>query len=102
MTGERIATRTRVRRRVRIDEPQRYKVIMHNDDVTTMEFVVEILRTVFFLSKGDAEGLMMKIHTEGSAVVGIYDYDIAISKVFKVKQKAEEQQFPLKLTVEKE
>ena len=85
------------------DEPiPRYKVIMHNDEVTTMEFVVEVLRTVFFRSKEDAEAIMMKIHNEGSGVVGVYDYDIAISKVFKVRQLADEQNFPLKLTVEKE
>ena len=94
---------TRVRERVKIDEPlPRYKVIMHNDDVTTMEFVVEVLRTVFFRTKDEAEAIMMKIHNEGSGVVGVYDYDIAISKFFKVRQLADEQNFPLKLTVEKE
>ena len=96
-------TQTRVRERVKIDEPMpRYKVIIHNDNVTTMDFVVEILMKVFFLSKEDAEALMMKVHEEGSGVAGVYDYDIAISKVFKVRQLAEEKKFPLKLTVEKE
>ncbi|MCR5455843.1 MAG: ATP-dependent Clp protease adaptor ClpS [Bacteroidales bacterium] len=96
-------TSTRQRQRVKIDEPMpRYKVIMHNDDVTTMDFVVEVLRTVFFMDTDAAAALMMKIHNEGSGVVGVYDYDIAMSKVFKVKQMAAEQQFPLKLTVEKE
>lgn len=99
----RVKTATRTRERLKEDEPiPRYKVIMHNDEVTTMEFVVEVLRTVFFRSKEDAEAIMMKIHNEGSGVVGVYDYDIAISKVFKVRQLADEQNFPLKLTVEKE
>jgi ATP-dependent Clp protease adaptor protein ClpS len=66
-----------------------------------MDFVVEVLRTVFFRDKDTAEALMMQIHNEGSGVVGVYDYDIALSKVFKVKQMADEQHFPLKLTVEK-
>ena len=93
---------TKERSRVFTHYPKHYKVIMHNDDVTTMDFVVEVLRTVFFRTKEDAEAIMMRIHNEGSGVVGVYDYDIAISKVFKVKQMADEQHFPLKLTVEKE
>jgi ATP-dependent Clp protease adaptor protein ClpS len=98
----RVKTATRVRERVKEDDPlPLYKVIMHNDEVTTMDFVVEVLRTVFFRDKDTAEALMMQIHNEGSGVVGVYDYDIALSKVFKVKQMADEQHFPLKLTVEK-
>ena len=73
---------------------------MHNDDETTMDFVEKVLRVVFFYNKQDAHDLMMKIHTEGSAVVGVYDYDTAISKVFKVQRMAEEKKFPLRLTVE--
>ena len=95
-------TKVRHKTKVKTKEPKKYAVIMHNDDVTTMDFVVEVLRTVFFRTKEDAEAIMMRIHNEGSGVVGVYDYDIAISKVFKVKQMADEQHFPLKLTVEKE
>lgn len=96
-------TTARQRQRLKTDEPApRYKVIIHNDDTTTMQFVVEILTEIFFLSPADAQTLMMKIHTEGSATAGTYDYDTAISKVFKVRQKADQQNFPLRLTVEKE
>ena len=100
MPQERTATRER-KKTSKIDPP-RYKVIMHNDDETTMDFVVEVLMHIFFHNEATANTLMLKIHNEGSAIVGVYDYDTALSKVFKVKMKADEQNFPLELTVEKE
>ena len=80
-------------------EPRRYKVVIYNDDFTTMDFVVKILTTVFFKSENEAEVLMMSVHKSGSAVVGIYSYDIALSKVRKATDMAREEGFPLKLTV---
>ena len=64
-----------------------------------MDFVVKILTTVFFKSIIEAETLMMSVHKSGSAVVGIYSYDIALSKVRKATDMAREEGFPLKLTV---
>ncbi len=93
-------TSTRERRRVITQEPRKYKVIMHNDDVTTMDFVIMVLQDVFFKSFKEAESIMLTIHNEGQAIVGIYTYDIAQSKVLKVKRLAQEQKFPLKLTVQ--
>lgn len=93
-------TSTRERKKVIVSEPKKYKVIMHNDDVTTMDFVVEVLTKIFFKSAKEAESLMLLIHNEGQAIVGVYPYDVAQSKVFKVKRKAQEQKFPLKLTIE--
>ncbi|MCQ2250068.1 MAG: ATP-dependent Clp protease adaptor ClpS [Bacteroidales bacterium] len=93
-------TSTRERKRVDTIQPRKYKVIMHNDDKTTMDFVVMVLTQVFFKSKKEAEFLMLTIHNEGQAVVGIYTYDIANSKIFKVKRMATEAGFPLKLTAE--
>ena len=66
---------------------------------TTMEFVVKILTTVFFKSTMEAEALMMQVHKSESAVIGIYTYDIARSKVQKATRMAREEGFPLRLTV---
>ena len=83
-------------------EPRRYKVIIHNDDFTTMDFVVEVLKTVFFYSDEKAEALMLQVHHANKAVVGIYTYDIAVSKANKATNLAREKGFPLRLTVEPE
>lgn len=83
-------------------EPRRYKVIIHNDDFTTMDFVVEVLKTVFFYSDEKAEALMLQVHHSNKAVVGIYTYDIAVSKANKATNMAREKGFPLRLTVEPE
>lgn len=80
-------------------KPQRYNVIMHNDDVTTMDFVVHVLRVVFFKSPEDATQIMLDVHQNGSANVGIYTYDIAVSKVTKAMQLAKDEGFPLRLTI---
>ena len=85
-----------------IREPQRFKVIIYNDDFTTMEFVVKILIDVFFKSEAEAQTLMMQVHRSDKAVVGIYTYDIAVSKVRKATQMARQAGFPLRLTYEQE
>ena len=85
--------------RIDLHELRRFKVIIFNDDFTTMEFVVKILTTVFFKSTMEAEALMMQVHKSESAVVGIYTYDIARSKVQKATRMAREEGFPLRLTV---
>ena len=90
------------RQRVDLDEPRRYKVTIYNDDFTTMEFVVKVLRVVFFKSQADAEALMLQVHHSDKAVVGSYSYDIAVSKVNKATQMAREEGFPLRLTYEPE
>lgn len=87
------------RERIDLREPRRFKVTIYNDDFTTMEFVVKILTTVFFKSEAEAEALMMKVHQSQSAVVGIYSYDIAHSKVQKATRMARNEGFPLRLTV---
>lgn len=90
---------TSVRNRTNVDlrEPRRYKVIIYNDDFTTMEFVVHVLNTVFYKSQPEAEALMLDAHERGSAVVGVYSYDIATSRVRKATIMAREQNFPLRL-----
>ena len=92
----------RERQRTNLKEPRRYKVIIYNDDFTTMEFVVMILVQVFLKSEEEAQALMLLVHHSDKAVVGIYSYDIAVSKVRKATNMAREQGYPLRLTVEPE
>ena len=92
----------RERQKVDLKEPQRYTVTIYNDDFTTMEFVVKILVEVFYKSEAEAEVLMLKVHHSDKAVVGIYSYDVATSKVRKATNMAREAGFPLRLTVEPE
>ena len=84
--------------RTRLKEPHRYKVYIHNDDFTTMDFVVKVLMTIFYKTKPEAEVLMMRVHRSDKAVVGIYSYDIAVSKVRKATQMARDEGYPLRLT----
>ena len=95
MAKEQTAVRDRTRTNLR--EPRRDKAIIYNDDFTTMEFVVLVLTSVFFKSAEEAEALMLAVHKSGSAVVGIYSYDVAISKVRKATMMAREENFPLRL-----
>lgn len=90
-------TSLRDRTDTKIREPQRFKVIIYNDDFTTMDFVVHILKSVFFKSTTEAETLMLDVHHHGSATVGVYSYDIAKSKVHKATIMAREANFPLRL-----
>jgi ATP-dependent Clp protease adaptor protein ClpS len=77
-------------------------VLLHNDDYTTMEFVVMILVTVFHRSESDAVQTMMNVHQQGSGVAGVYTYEVAEAKVAKVGRMARESQFPLRCTMEPE
>ncbi len=86
--------------RFRFKEPSRYDVVMHNDDFTTMDFVVAVLCKVFRKSPEEAKRLMLKIHHEGSAVAGTYTKDIAESKAKYATDLARSFGFPLRLTVE--
>jgi ATP-dependent Clp protease adaptor protein ClpS len=90
------------RQKTDLREPRRYKVLIHNDDFTTMDFVVMVLKEVFFLSEENAQALMLQVHHSNKAVVGIYTYDIAVSKAQKATDMARENGFPLRLTVEPE
>jgi len=82
-----------------INEPAKFAVILHNDDITTMEFVVEILVHVFHKTVQEAAALMMDVHENGQAIAGVYSYDIAATKKGQTDQLAAEKKFPLKLTI---
>ena len=86
----------------RLEKPPLYKVILHNDDFTTMEFVVFILQTVFMRSDIEAFTIMLKVHNEGIGVAGIYSYEIANMKAEKAKNLARAYEYPLLCTVEEE
>jgi len=79
-----------------------YKTLLHNDDYTAMEFVVEVLMSVFKKSMQEAERIMMNVHREGVGVSGIYPYDIAVTKVDVVHDFARKNGFPLQCSIEKE
>ncbi len=91
-------TAVKERQRTRLKEPRQYKVVIFNDDFTPMEFVVYILENIFFKSAEDAKTIMLKAHHEKKAVVGVYSYDIAKSKVEKAMEMSRLQEYPLKLT----
>ncbi|HEX8747335.1 MAG TPA: ATP-dependent Clp protease adaptor ClpS [Pyrinomonadaceae bacterium] len=86
--------------KTQLKKPPLYKVLLHNDDFTTMEFVVYILQTVFQLSETEAIAVMLQVHTEGVGVGGIYPYEIAEMKAEKVMGLAQANEFPLLCTVE--
>lgn len=83
-----------------IDEPRLYKVLLHNDNYTTMEFVVHVLETIFYKTPAEAMQIMMSVHRKGVGVCGIYTFDVAETKVEQVHQAAREHQFPLKSSIE--
>ena len=80
--------------------PRMYAVILHNDDITTMDFVIELLVKVFRKSTAEASNIMMQVHQQGKGVAGIYTYDIAVTKKIQADRMAAEKAFPLRLTVE--
>ena len=81
--------------------PKMFKVLLLNDDFTPMEFVVDVIKKVFLKSEDEAMRLMLKIHTEGMAVCGIYPHEIAETKMNQVLKLAKEQQHPLQSIIEK-
>ncbi len=83
-----------------VQEPPLFRVILHNDDYTTMEFVVEILESVFAKSHEDAFRIMLNVHRRGYGVCGSYPYEIAETKVAVVHDLARERGFPLKASLE--
>ena len=84
------------------ERPPLYKVLLHNDDFTTMEFVVFILLTVFNRSENDAIQLMLNVHKEGIGLAGVYTYEVAEMKVDKVTTIAQLNEFPLLCTMEED
>lgn len=92
--------RFKTRFMVKVQEPKRYQAVMHNDDYTPMDFVVEILVNVFDKEKKEAVDLMYQVHRGQRAVVGVYSYDIAHTKANQVMEMARKEGYPFRVTVE--
>ncbi len=86
----------------KLEKPPLYKVVLHNDDFTTMEFVVYVLQTVFHKSESEAVLIMLQVHLEGIGVAGVYTYEVAEMKAQKVTALAQSHEFPLLCTVEED
>ncbi|MEA1879491.1 MAG: ATP-dependent Clp protease adaptor ClpS [Campylobacterota bacterium] len=79
-----------------------FKVLLHNDDYTSMDFVVEVLAGIFHKNQIEAEKIMLQIHDKGKAICGVYSFEIAQTKTQQVKQKAKQNEFPLLATIEED
>lgn len=88
--------------KILIKKPKMYKVILLNDDYTSMDFVVEIIITLFHKTASEATKIMIDVHEKGKGIVGIYTYDIAITKISQVEKMARANEFPLKAIIEEE
>ncbi|MDR3608235.1 MAG: ATP-dependent Clp protease adaptor ClpS [Oligoflexia bacterium] len=86
--------------RDRLAQPPKYAVVLHNDDYTTMEFVVEVLIRFFHKSASEAAEITLRIHQIGYGLAGIYSFEIAETKALQVTEAARKKDFPLRCTVE--
>ncbi len=91
-----------VEKKTKLEKPKLFKVILHNDDFTTMDFVVFVLEYVFNRDEAEAFVIMLKVHNEGLGIAGIYPYDIATMKSEKAMNLAKAREYPLLCTVEEE
>ena len=97
-TGVAVAEKTKSK----LEKPKMYRVLLHNDDYTTMEFVVAVLREVFHHDEVAATRIMLHVHQNGMGVAGVFTCEVAESKVDKTMEMAKEAQFPLLCTMEPE
>jgi ATP-dependent Clp protease adaptor protein ClpS len=96
------STLTDSRAEQRVQPPRMWRVLLHNDDYTTQDFVVAVLEAIFYKSHAEAVAIMMSVHRSGIGVAGIYTHDVAETKVKSVQQMAEQHEFPLLVTMEPE
>ena len=83
-----------------LKKPKMYKVLLHNDDYTTMEFVVFVLQGIFHRSEADAVQIMLHVHKNGIGVAGVYSYEIAETRIAQVETLARQHEFPLRCSME--
>lgn len=93
---------TESRTKAELRPPAMWRVLLHNDDYTTQEFVVWVLETVFNKPQAEAMAIMLRVHQAGIGVAGIYTYDVAETKVSATRRLAEQQEYPLLVTMEPE
>ena len=87
--------------RDKAEEPPLYKVLLHNDNYTTMDFVVWVLQSIFNMAEEQAIRVMLNVHVKGIGVAGVYTYEVAETKVMRTTDLAREHEFPLLCTMEK-
>lgn len=93
---------TQSKSKEKLERPRLYKVIFHNDNYTTMEFVVAVLKDVFRKSESDAITVMLQVHRNGWGVAGVYPYEVAETKLKLTEKLAQQNEFPLRLSLEPE
>lgn len=93
---------TETKKKEKLAKPPLFRVLFHNDNYTTMEFVVLVLRDIFNKSESDAVSIMLNVHVNGYGVAGVYTYEVAETKVAKTHALAKQHEFPLKLSIEPE
>lgn len=98
--GTGLATKTRVK--PKLQPPSMWKVILHNDDYTTQEFVVFVLTAIFHKPEGEATRIMLAVHRQGKGIAGLYTRDVAETKLTQVRALAEQHEYPLLCTLEPE
>ena len=87
---------------VDVKRPKMYRIILLNDDYTSMEFVIEVLVAIFHKTASEATKIMLDVHEKGKGIVGIYPYDIALTKIIQTENAAQAKGFPLKAIMEEE
>jgi ATP-dependent Clp protease adaptor protein ClpS len=97
-----VATVTRTEKKQQVAKPRLYKVVFHNDDYTTMEFVVAVLQHLFHHSEASATAIMLHVHRNGVGIAGVYTFEIAETKAQQARELAQKNEFPLQVTVEPE
>ena len=98
--GPRIKEKPVTKNNEKYKEPEEFRVILLNDNYTTMEFVVVVLTVIFHKNTEDANRIMLDVHHKGKGVVGVYSWDIAATKVEQVHAAAKENEFPLRCILE--
>jgi len=89
-----------VQQKPRLQEPKLYRVILHNDHYTTMDFVVKVIMAVFHKPAAEAMKIMLDVHRKGAGAVGVYTWDIATTKIARVHELARQGEFPLRASCE--
>jgi ATP-dependent Clp protease adaptor protein ClpS len=95
-------TITEIKPQKKLKRPRLYRVLLHNDDYTTREFVVHVLQTVFHLGEQDSIRIMLHVHHNGIGVAGVFTREVAETKIKRVERMAQEHEFPLRVTMEPE
>jgi len=99
-SDEVVDTKFRSETKATVKTPKMFKVILYNDDYTTMDFVVDVLINIFKKPTADASRIMLEVHNRGMGICGVYIYDVAVTKVNQVHQLAKQNEFPLRCSFE--